>query len=64
MTFILQLYIFNIIQLYIYMVHAVFYVHVAVVLNFHVDDHHDVAHIVSHVRYVHLMFSLQIDVYM
>ena len=45
------------------MVH-VFYVHVVVVLNFHVDDHHDVAHIVSHVRYVHLMFSLQIDVYM
>ena len=63
MTFILQLYIFNFIQLYIYMVH-VFNVHVAVVINFHVDDHHDVAHIVSRVRYVHLMFSLQIDVYM
>ena len=39
MKFILKLYIFNISQLY--MVH-VFYVRVAVVLNLHVGDHHDV----------------------
>ena len=40
MTFILQLYVFNIIQL-LQLVH-VFYVHVAVVLNLHIVDHHDV----------------------
>ena len=41
MTFILQLYIFNILYIYIYMVHL-FYVHVVVVLNLHVGDHHNV----------------------
>ena len=45
MTFILQFYFFYINQLYIYIymdtVH-VFYVHVAVVLNLHLGDHHDV----------------------